>query len=104
MILFVGQVPRKNRERGAFQELDLKGLFGSISKLVMDIDDPARISEIISRAYRTSVSGRPGPVIIGLPDDMQLEKTTENVCQPTGRARFPPERCVQPFPSETYLR
>jgi acetolactate synthase I/II/III large subunit len=82
MILFVGQVPRKNRERGAFQELDLKGLFGSISKLVMDIDDPERIPEIISRAYRSSVSGRPGPVIIGLPDDMQLEETNAKVCQP----------------------
>jgi len=73
MILFVGQVPRKNRERGAFQELDLKGLFGSIAKLVMDIDDATRIPEIISRAYRTACSGRPGPVILGLPDDMQLD-------------------------------
>jgi acetolactate synthase-1/2/3 large subunit len=90
MILFVGQVPRKNRERGAFQELDLKGLFGSISKLVMDIDDPARIPEIISRAYRMSVSGRPGPVIIGLPDDMQLEETTANVCQPINLTKTGP--------------
>ncbi|MBT6329862.1 MAG: thiamine pyrophosphate-binding protein, partial [Kordiimonadaceae bacterium] len=73
MILFVGQVPRKSRERGAFQELDLKGLFGSIAKLVMDIDDAARIPEIISRAYRTACSGRPGAVIIGLPDDMQRD-------------------------------
>jgi len=76
MILFVGQVPRKNRERGAFQELDLKGLFGSISKMVMDIDDAERIPEIISRAYRTACSGRPGPVILGLPDDMQLDEVT----------------------------
>lgn len=76
MILFVGQVPRKNRERGAFQELDLKGLFGSIAKLVMDIDDAARIPEIISRAYRTACSGRPGPVVLGLPDDMQRDLVT----------------------------
>mgnify|MGYP003669994722 CR=1 FL=1 len=74
LILFVGQVPRKNRERGAFQELDLKGLFGSIAKLVMDIDDAARIPEIIARAYRTACSGRPGPVVLGLPDDMQLDE------------------------------
>lgn len=81
MILFVGQVPRRNRERGAFQELDLKGLFGSISKLVMDIDHPDRIPEIISRAYRTACSGRPGPVVIGLPDDMQLELTQAVPCK-----------------------
>lgn len=92
MILFVGQVPRKNRERGAFQELDLKGLFGSISKLVMDIDDPARIPEIISRAYRASVSGRPGAVIIGLPDDMQLEETSAKVCQPVTPTKTGPSR------------
>ncbi|MDG1708728.1 MAG: thiamine pyrophosphate-binding protein, partial [Emcibacteraceae bacterium] len=81
MILFVGQVPRKNRERGAFQELDLKGLFGSIAKLVMDIDHADRIPEIISRAYRTACSGRPGPVVIGLPDDMQLGLTEALPCQ-----------------------
>ena len=81
MILFVGQVPRKNRERGAFQELDLKGLFGSIAKLVMDIDHADRIPEIISRAYRTACSGRPGPVVIGLPDDMQLELTQALPCK-----------------------
>ncbi len=85
MILFVGQVPRKNRERGAFQELDLKGLFGSTAKLVMDIDDPARIPEIIARAYRTACSGRPGPVVIGLPDDMQLESVEASPCDRTTR-------------------
>ena len=86
MILFVGQVPRKNRERGAFQELDLKGLFGSMAKLVMDIDDATRIPEIISRAYRTACSGRPGPVILGLPDDMQLDEviaTPGDLIKPT---------------------
>lgn len=81
MILFVGQVPRKNRERGAFQEFDLKGLFGSMAKLVMDIDHADRIPEIISRAFRVACSGRPGPVVIGLPDDMQLELTDAVPCQ-----------------------
>lgn len=90
MILFVGQVPRKNRERNAFQELDLKGLFGSISKLVMDIDDAARIPEIISRAYRTACSGRPGPVVIGLPDDMQLDVVEEEACKPVTFSRTGP--------------
>jgi len=76
MILFVGQVAREMREREAFQELDYRAVFGSIAKWVTEIDDPARIPELISRAFYTATNGRPGPVVIALPEDMQSERLT----------------------------
>jgi acetolactate synthase-1/2/3 large subunit len=73
MILFVGQIAREMREREAFQELDYRAVFGSITKWVTEIDDPARIPELISRAFYTATNGRPGPVVIALPEDMLSE-------------------------------
>ena len=70
MILFIGQVARTMIEREAFQEIDYRRMFGQMAKWVTQIDDPARIQEYISRAYRTALSGRPGPVVIALPEDM----------------------------------
>ena len=70
MILFVGQVARDMKEREAFQELDYKAVFGSIAKWVVEIDDAARIPELISRAFHIAMQGRPGPVVIALPEDM----------------------------------
>jgi acetolactate synthase-1/2/3 large subunit len=61
------------RGREAFQEIDYQAMFGSFAKWVHEIDDPARIPEAISRAFHTAVSGRPGPVIISLPEDMLTE-------------------------------
>src|SRR3974390_1113127 len=76
MILFVGQVARDMREREAFQELDYRAVFGSIAKWVTEIDDPARIPELVSRAFHTACNGRPGPVVIALPEDMLLERVS----------------------------
>src|SRR5215216_2856957 len=74
MILFVGQVAREMREREAFQELDYRAVFGTIAKWVTEIDDPARIPELVSRAFYTACNGRPGPVVIALPEDMLIER------------------------------
>jgi acetolactate synthase-1/2/3 large subunit len=74
MIMFVGQVGRDMREREAFQELDYRAVFGSICKWVTEIDDPARIPELVSRAFYVATSGRPGPVVIALPEDMLTER------------------------------
>ena len=74
MIVFVGQVARRMREREAFQELDYRAVFGSIAKWVTEIDAPERIPELISRAFFTATSGRPGPVVIALPEDMLTER------------------------------
>jgi acetolactate synthase-1/2/3 large subunit len=74
LIVFVGQVGREMREREAFQELDYKAVFGSMTKWAVEIDDPARIPEIVSRAFYTACNGRPGPVVIALPEDMLTER------------------------------
>lgn len=70
MIVFIGQVARGMREREAFQEIDYRRMFGQMAKWIAEIDDASRIQEFVSRAYRTALSGRPGPVILALPEDM----------------------------------
>ncbi|MBX6327564.1 MAG: thiamine pyrophosphate-binding protein [Pseudolabrys sp.] len=76
MILFVGQVARSMRDREAFQELDYRAVFGSLAKWATEIDDPARIPEIVSRAFHTACNGRPGPVVVALPEDMLGERVS----------------------------
>jgi len=74
LIMFVGQVGRDMREREAFQELDYRAVFGSMTKWATEIDDPARVPEIVSRAFYTATNGRPGPIVIALPEDMLFER------------------------------
>ncbi len=73
MILFVGQVERAMRGRGAFQEMDYRALFGSTTKWATEIETAAQIPETIQRAYHRAMQGRPGPVVISLPEDMLTE-------------------------------
>lgn len=73
MILFVGDVARDARDREGFQEVNFEAFFGPICKWAARIDDPARIPEYVARAYSTAISGRPGPVVIALPEDMLHE-------------------------------
>ena len=75
MILFVGQVSRQAEGREAFQEIDYKQMFNPIAKWVTQIDNAERIPETVSRAFRTALSGRPGPVVVALPEDMLKDKT-----------------------------
>lgn len=70
LILFVGQVDRASRGRNPWQELDLERAFGGLAKWVVELDDPDRVAEILSRAFHLAVSGKPGPVVIGLPADV----------------------------------
>ncbi|QDZ06574.1 thiamine pyrophosphate-binding protein [Sphingomonas panacisoli] len=76
MILFVGQIERGMRDREAFQELDYRATFGALAKWVVEIDDADRIPEIVARAFRVAMQGRPGPVVIALPEDM-LDDTAD---------------------------
>ena len=76
LILFVGQIERGMRGRGAFQELDYPAVFGAVAKWAVEIDDAARIPEIVSRAFHVATQGRPGPVVIALPEDMLVETAT----------------------------
>ncbi|EKV31279.1 Thiamine pyrophosphate-requiring enzyme [Caenispirillum salinarum AK4] len=70
MILFVGQVARDQMEREAFQEIDYRRMYGEMTKWVAQIDDARRIPEFVSRAFHTATAGRPGPVVLALPEDM----------------------------------
>jgi acetolactate synthase I/II/III large subunit len=74
MILLIGQVSRAHLEREAFQELDYRRVFGETTKWVGQVEDPARIPEFLTRAYVTSTSGRPGPVVLSLPQDVLWEE------------------------------
>lgn len=73
LILFVGQIERGMRERDAFQEMDYRAVFGTQAKWVTEIDQVERIPELVSRAFHVATSGRPGPVVIALPEDMLTE-------------------------------
>ena len=70
MILFVGQIARADRDREAFQEVDYRATFGPIAKWVAEIDQTERIPEYVARAFHLAMSGRPGPVVLALPEDM----------------------------------
>jgi acetolactate synthase-1/2/3 large subunit len=70
MILFVGQIDRSHRDREAFQEVDYRAMFGTVAKWVTEIDQTERLPEYIRRAFAVAQSGRPGPVVLALPEDM----------------------------------
>ncbi len=70
MILFVGQVARGMRGREAFQEIDYAHVFGGLAKWAAEIDDADRIPELVARAIHTAISGRQGPVVLAMPEDM----------------------------------
>ncbi|ERP96422.1 hypothetical protein Q669_29050 [Labrenzia sp. C1B10] len=70
MILFVGQVASDQRDREAFQEVDYRAMFGPLAKWVAEIDRADRIPEYVSHAFHVAQTGRPGPVVLSLPEDM----------------------------------
>ncbi|MEX0590888.1 MAG: thiamine pyrophosphate-binding protein, partial [Xanthobacteraceae bacterium] len=74
MLLFVGNVARGFRGREAFQEIDIEAVFGTLAKWAVEITDPARVPEIVARALRVATQGRPGPVVVSLPEDMLTEE------------------------------
>ncbi|MBS0466324.1 MAG: thiamine pyrophosphate-binding protein [Proteobacteria bacterium] len=82
MILFVGQIARGHKGRDAFQEVDYQQMFGGMAKLVMEIDDPERMPELMAKAFNAAMAARPGPVIVSLPEDMLTEQTTAPDCAP----------------------
>jgi len=82
MILLLGQVARHMREREAFQEINIRAFFGEVSKWVAEIDRAERIPEFVSRAFHEATSGRPGPVVLGLPEDMLREEAVVTDAEP----------------------
>jgi len=73
MILFIGDVDRSMRDREGFQEVDFPAFFGPLAKWATRIEDAARIPEYVARAWNVAISGRPGPVVVALPEDMLLD-------------------------------
>jgi acetolactate synthase-1/2/3 large subunit len=74
LLLLVGQVARGDVERDAFQEIDYRRMFGPMAKWVAQIDDAARIPELVARAFAVATSGRPGPVVLAFPEDMLVDE------------------------------
>jgi len=70
MVMFVGQIARDHRDREAFQEVDYRAMFGGLAKWVAEVDQTERLPEYIARAFSVAVKGRPGPVVLALPEDM----------------------------------
>ena len=96
MIVFVGQVGTDMRGREAFQEIDYRAVFGTMAKWAVEIDDADRIPEILSRAWTTATTGRPGPVVIALPENMLTGLTAASPL--TG-----PTRIAEPAPEPAAL-
>jgi acetolactate synthase-1/2/3 large subunit len=96
MILFIGQVGTDFADREAFQEVDFRRMFGQLTKWVAQIDRADRIPEYVSRAFHTATSGRPGPVVLALPEDM-LASTAQ-------AADAEPYRTVQAHPGDADMQ
>ncbi|SHF53001.1 acetolactate synthase-1/2/3 large subunit [Microbulbifer donghaiensis] len=94
MVLFIGQVGRDTRDREAFQEIDYRQMFGGIAKWVAEIDSPQRVAEYVQRAFAVASAGRPGPVVLALPEDMLCETVPS-------AAPIPPRHPRSPAPSAT---
>jgi len=70
LVLFVGQVPRSERGREAFQELDYARMYGEMAKWVVELDAPEQVPEVVARAFTVATSERPGPVVVAMPEDV----------------------------------
>ena len=85
VLLFIGQVSRAERSRGAFQEVDYGQFFGGMAKGVYEVNDGKKMGEMVTRSLRLATEGKPGPVIISLPEDVLNDESGETVPSP-----FPP--------------
>ena len=99
MILLIGQVARDQTDREAFQEIDYRRMFGQMAKWVAQIDDARRVPEYMSHAFHVAISGRPGPVVLALPEDMLSGAIPAAEAQPIA----PPAQRVQASPSTAQM-
>jgi len=95
MVVFIGQVPNEFAEREAFQEIDYRRMYGQMAKWVGQIDRVERIPEYVSHAFHTALAGRPGPVVLALPEDTLFAQAAV--------ADVPPAHAARPAPSPTDL-
>lgn len=78
LILIIGQIPKKDLRREAFQEIDYHKMFGSIAKWVVEATDPSQLNEIAFKAIRMATSGTPGPVVVVIPEDIQQQQAAQH--------------------------
>jgi acetolactate synthase-1/2/3 large subunit len=98
MILFIGQVARDMMDREAFQEIDYRRMFAPVAKWAAQVDAAARAGEYANRAFATAMNGRPGPVVLALPEDMLTEETEAEALPPAPRVfGAPDERALERF-------
>jgi acetolactate synthase-1/2/3 large subunit len=90
LIVFVGQVARRNLRRDGFQEIDYGKMFGDIAKMVAEITDPDRMAEVLARAFNVAIGGTPGPVIVSLPEDILALPAETPPLRPASRALTAP--------------
>jgi acetolactate synthase I/II/III large subunit len=90
LVLLVGQIPRAHAEREAFQEIDYRRMFGPLAKWVAQVDQAERIPELLVRAFRVATSGRPGPVVLALPEDVLSETADVPDASPYAAAQAAP--------------
>jgi len=90
LILLIGQVGREMMEREAFQEIDYRQMFRPMAKWVAQIDSADRIPEFVSRAFHVATSGRPGPVVLALPEDMLVDESNAGDAPPYSMIRVHP--------------
>jgi len=96
MILFVGQVATDTSEREGFQEIDYRAMFGSVAKWATEIDSIERIPEVVSRAFACALSGRMGPVVVALPEDVLFGMTSVADAPPVRVPRAAPDAALMP--------
>jgi len=95
MVVFIGQVPNEFAEREAFQEIDYRRMYGQMAKWVAQVDRVERIPEYVSRAFHTAVAGRPGPVVLALPEDALYAEAAV--------ADLPKHHVVRPAPAPSSM-
>jgi acetolactate synthase-1/2/3 large subunit len=94
MLLLVGLHAERDDGREAFQEIDVAALFGSLAKWTAVVRSPDRLPELLKRAWHTALSGRPGPVVLGLPEDVLAAESEMAVAPCSGIARPAPDRAT----------
>ncbi len=96
LVMFIGQVGNEMAEREAFQEIDYRRMYGPLAKWVAQIDRVERIPEYVSHAFHTAMAGRPGPVVLALPEDMLFSQAAV--------ADVPHYKTVRPAPAPADMR
>ena len=90
MVVLVGQVARHQIDREAFQEVDFRRMFAPLAKWVAQIDMAERVPELVNQAFQVAISGRPGPVVLALPEDMLRDRRAAEIAGPSRPVRAHP--------------